>query len=231
MKEYIKSSVSKNRKEYYLFNQTPIFILNEFPPHININQIIQILENYIPKFMFSFIEGIYIGEFEELKDRNIQALFKDSAIYLSSFKDSEGVSEEIIARDIAHELAHAMEDKLSYEIYYDSKIENEYNGKKKKLLSILRYGGYKIPEELFFSDEMVDELDDFLYKKIGYDKLSLITPGLFLSPYSITSIREYFANGVEEYLLGEPAVLKDISPILYNKLDTLDGQLFSGEMT
>ena len=78
---------------------------------------------------------------------------------------------------------------------------------------------------------MVDELDDFLYKKIGYDKLSLLTPGLFLSPYSITSIREYFANGGEEYLLGEPNVLKDISPVLYNKLDALDEQLFSGEMT
>jgi hypothetical protein len=231
MKEYIKSSVNRDRKEYYLFNQTPIFILNELPPNININQIIQILESYIPKFMFDSIEGIYIGEFKELKDRNIQALFKDSAIYLSSFKDSEGVSEEIIAKDIVHELAHAMEDKLSYEIYYDDRIENEYNGKKKKLLSILRYGGYKIPEELFFSNEMVDELDDLLYKKIGYDKLSLLTPGLFLSPYSITSIREYFANGVEEYLLGEPNVLKDISPILYSKLEMLDKQFFSGEMT
>ena len=30
MKEYIKMSVSKNQKEYYLFNKIPIFILNKF---------------------------------------------------------------------------------------------------------------------------------------------------------------------------------------------------------
>ena len=60
-----------------------------------------------------------------------------------------------------------------------------------------------------------------LYHEIGYDKLSLITPGLFTSPYSVTPIREYFANGVEDYLLGDQNSIKKISPILYNKIKGL----------
>lgn len=219
LKENIRLSMSKDRKEYYLFNKIPIFILKKFPSQISIEHIIKTLEEYIPSFMFSLIDGIYVGEFKELKERNIQALFKDGAIYVSSFSDSSSVTEKIISRDIVHELAHALEDQFNDEIYSDNKIEKEYNGKKKKLLYLLRAHGYSLPEELFFSDDLVDELDTVLYKKIGYDKLSLIIPGLFLSPYSITSIREYFANGIEEYLLGEPQTLKNISPVLYQKID------------
>ena len=230
MKEYIKTSVSKNQKEYYLFNKIPIFILNKLPIDININQIIQSLEDHIPAFMFEGIDGIYVGEFEELKNRNIQALFKDDAIYLSSFKDLEGISEEWIVRDIAHELAHSVEERFTNEIYSDDKIENEYNAKKEKLYWLLVNEGYHFPKDLLFNDELVDEFDDFLYKKIGYDKLSLLIPGLFLSPYSITSIREYFATGFEHYYLKDRNYLKTISPKIYQKINYLETLLTRGDL-
>ena len=60
-----------------------------------------------------------------------------------------------------------------------------------------------------------------MYSDIGYDKLRLITPELFYSPYAITSLREYWANGFENYLLGDRAALKDISPVLYRKIYNL----------
>ena len=126
--------------------------------------------------MFEGIDGIYVGEFEELKNRNIQALFKDGAIYLSSFKDLEGVSEEWIARDITHELAHSVEERFSNEIYSDDKIENEYNGKKQKLFSLLAHEGYHFAKEILFDEKLVNYLDDLLYKEIGYDKLISYNP-------------------------------------------------------
>ena len=97
----------------------------------------------------------------------------------------------------------------------------KYNGKKQKLFSLLSHAGYHFDKEILFEPSLVDMLDQLLYKEIGYDKLSLIIPGLFMSPYSITTIREYFANGMEDYLLGEYKNLKQISPILYKKLDNL----------
>jgi hypothetical protein len=225
MKKYIQESASsalKNRKESYILSgQIPVHILNKLSPNLDLNQIIKSLEENIPKSILSLIEGIYIGDFKELKDRNIQAMFKDGVIYLSSFKEVPGASEELIAGNICHELAHAVEDNFGHEIYADERIENEYNGKKQKLFKLLAHEGYHFPKEMFFDERLVDELDELLYKEIGYDKLSLIIPGLFTSPYSITSIREYFANGMEDYLLGDHDHLRDISPVLYNKIEDL----------
>ena len=221
MLNYIKET-SKNKKEYYIYNKIPVLMLQPISSNVDINNVIDILHSYIPKEFFEGIDGIYIGDFEDLKSRNIQALFKDDAIYLSTFKELEGVSDEIVARDILHELAHSLEDKYHNLIYDDGNIEAEYNGKKSKLYSICKHEGYHFPKELLFSDELVDELDTLLYKKIGYDNLSLMIPGLFLSPYSITSIREYFANGLEEYYLGEPDALQSVCPVLYKKIDSFE---------
>ena len=78
---------------------------------------------------------------------------------------------------------------------------------------------------IFFDPDLVDELDDLLYNEIGYDRLSLIIPNLFISPYSVTSIREYFANGVEEYLFGDPNLIKNVNPVLYSKINKLYNEI------
>jgi len=225
MKTYIKESANnalKNRNEWHLLaGQIPIYILNKLPIQIDFKNVIETLEKNIPEMILKMIEGIYVGEFEELKDRNIQAVFKDGVIYLSSFKELPDVSDEIIVKDICHELAHAVEDNLGQEIYADGKIENEFNGKKQKLFSLLAHEGYHFAKEILFEPSLINHLDDLLYKEIGYDKLSLIIPGLFMSPYSITSIREYFANGLEDYLLGDQKHLKKTCSALYNKINSI----------
>ena len=150
-------------------------------------------------------------------------MLKDSAIYLSSYQEYPEVTEEIIVKDLIHELAHLLEDNMSFEIYGDGSVEKEYAGKKKRLVELLRANGISFHGmgKLFFSEDYVDELDDFLFKQLGYDKLSALTPGLFLSPYSVTSIREYLANGFEEYIDGDLHYLKEICPVLYNKLKSI----------
>ena len=225
MKEYITHSVNKalkERKEYYLFD-IPVYILQSLPKHINIENILNDLKEIVPYEFMSSLEGIYIGEFPELKDRNIQAVLRDGAIYLSSFKEFPNVTEEIILKDIIHEIAHLIEDNHYFEIYGDELLEREYLGKKRRLVDLLRANGITLVGmgKLFFSDDSVDELDDFLYKKVGYDNLSVLTAGLFSSPYSVTSIREYFANGLEDYLAGDTNYLKEISPALFKKINEL----------
>ena len=221
MKEYIKES-SKKKKEYYLYD-VPIHIIHPFLDHINFDEVIEEIKKSIPYKFVEDLDVIYVGEFPELDSRKISAMFIDGAIYLSSFNDFPEVSEEIIIKDIIHEMAHMLEDRFGAEIYGDGKIIDEYTGKKKKLVSMLRANGISFSGmgTLFFSDERVDELDDFLLKKLGYDKLSLLTAGLFLSPYSVTSAREYFANGFEEFVRGEADYLKEINPVLFNKIKEL----------
>ena len=63
------------------------------------------------------------------------------------------------------------------------------------------------------------DFDQHLYKGIGYDKLRTVSSGLFYSPYAITALREYWANGFENYLLRSRSKLKELSPVLYGKID------------
>jgi len=225
MEKYLKNSFIKSmneRKEYYLYD-IPVYILNSLPEHIDINYILDDIKEIIPYEFFSSLEGIYIGDFPELKDRDIQAMLKDGAIYLSSFSNFPEVTEDVILKDLIHEIAHMVEEKYYYEIYEDDRIGDEYNGKKKRLVDLLRSNNISFPGmgRLFFSDDSVDELDDFLYKKLGYNNIIPLTTGLFTSPYSVTTIREYFANGFEEYVTGDRKYINDISPILYKKIDDL----------
>jgi len=224
MKKYLEHSVKKSlkeRKEYLLYD-VPVYMINFFPDHINVNNVLEDLKELIPYEFLYGLEGIYIGEFPELIERDIQAMLKDGAIYLSSYKEHPEVTEEIIVKDIVHELAHLVEDNHQFEIYGDNSIEKEYVGKKKRLVELLRANGISFHGmgSLFFSEDKVDELDNFLFKELGYDNLSSLTPGLFLSPYSVTSIREYFANGFDEYFNGDRHYLKEICPLLYDKLET-----------
>jgi Mlc titration factor MtfA (ptsG expression regulator) len=44
--------------------------------------------------------------------------------------------------------------------------------------------------------------------------------GLFMNPYAVTSLEEYFTSGMEDYFLGKSLLLKSISPALFNKLES-----------
>jgi hypothetical protein len=173
--------------------------------------------------MINGLDVIYVGEFKEFEERQISAMFLDGAIYISSYSDLPEVTEEVIVKDIIHEIAHMLEEKFDFEIYGDQTIMNEYNAKKKKLVSLLRAEGITFPGmgTLFFSEDYVDELDNFLLNELGYDRLSILTAGLFLSPYSVTSIREYFANVFEEFTSGDKNYLKQISPATFEKVEEL----------
>jgi hypothetical protein len=66
------------------------------------------------------------------------------------------------------------------------------------------------------------DFDEYLYTQIGYPALNAYANGLFYSPYASTSVREYFARGFEAYFLHKDLkTLANISPILYNRIETL----------
>ena len=72
---------------------------------------------------------------------------------------------------------------------------------------------------LYFKNPIYNfKFDEFMYNNIGYDKLRTLSSSLFYSPYAITSLREYWANGFENYLLGDREKLRDLSPVLYAKI-------------
>ena len=164
------------------------------------------------------LDAIYIGQFEELSKREIQSFFLDGAIFISNnFPNEDKMIETLI-----HEVSHCVENSYKEFLYSDGKLKEEFLGKRKTLYRLLSdYLKPGIGLEDFLDIDYNEEFDNFLYKDIGYDKLSKIINGLFPTPYSTTSLREYFAMGFEEYFSGDVANLKKVSPKLFNKINSL----------
>tara|TARA_R110000824_G_scaffold56794_4_gene155111 strand:- start:277 stop:984 length:708 start_codon:yes stop_codon:yes gene_type:complete len=208
------NNAQKQKREYSLFGRILIFIKDYTSPDISIDNIIDVIEKRIPEHMMEEVDEILVGFFEENQSRDLEAHFKDGAIYVSNVLESDFDFIE----NIVHESAHALETKYDLNIYGDKQIENEFIGKRRRLSSIIKSEGYDISKYDFEDPEYSESFDTFLYKDVGYDKMQNIVMGLLASPYAATSLREYFANGFEEYFLGDRNYLRDISPQLYNKI-------------
>ena len=141
-------------------------------------------------------------------------MYLDGALYISNEQDDNNDMKD----DIIHEFAHALEEKYNDFLYDDEKIKSEYFGKLKKLKNYLSFEGYDTRGINFFNTKYDKQFDEFLLNDVGYDKLSSYIEGLFLAPYSVSSLREYFARAFEEYFLGDRLYLKDVCPYFYRKL-------------
>ena len=223
MKDKIKNiiidsynKVLRERKEFYL-NGAMFQVINPITNSVNLESVITFLKKKIPNEILDLIDVYYIGNFDFLNQRETNAAYMDSAIYLSNDQDNE----EDLLDDIIHELGHALIEKEKINIFGDGLIKQEFLAKRNTLKRILRTKGYDIPKS-FNKTSFSQDVDDFLYKEVGYETLWKIINGLFISPYSATSLEEYFCKGMEEYFLGKPSLLKSISPQLFKKLEFYD---------
>jgi len=223
MIDMIKDSSKKSVKqmgEYYLTGDTKIFVTEPLPEDIDINDVSVFLKTRIPNRFISLIDVIYVGQFAHLKDRNINAVFMDGALYITNEQDDM----KDMIDDIIHEIAHAVEKRYQAFLYTDEKIKNEFLRKREAMRRMMKYEGYETDPAYYSDIDYNVEFDNFLYRDIGYAKLSTLTQHIFASPYAATSLREYFADGFEDFYLGKRRYLKEVSPILYSKLEELQNE-------
>jgi len=216
MKDYITSGAAasnKALKELKIYNK-PVQALKPFENKINFVSVIKQVERLVPEHLMNNIDAFYVGNFKEFakKNREFNAMYKDGAIYISPDQDNE----EDLLDDIIHEIAHSLENEYRDLIYGDNTLESEFLGKRKTLHYLV---DKPMLDMVYYNNPDYNvTFDKHLYKDIGYDKLRLISAELFYSPYAITSLREYWANGFENYLLGDKLALRDLSPVLFNKV-------------
>jgi len=173
------------------------------------------LEDTIPSPLLSEIEMIIIGWFEEFERRSINAFYDGGTLYVSNVQDDNSDMFD----DLVHETSHSLEQPYGMLIYGDGDLEKEFLRKREHLHDLLWVQGYKIPKAVFRNPEYNEDLDMFLYEEIGYEKLSSLIRGLFISAYSVTSLREYFATGFTDFYLDpNHDFLKMTCPVLYKKL-------------
>ena len=214
--EYIAKS-NLDKKEFSLFKRIPAIIKDPIENNIYFQDVIKKLESTIPEHLFYEVDLIIIGQFPELKEREVKSVYLDGAIYATN----EQKSTDDLYDDIVHELAHSLEKPHGLDIYGDDKLKLEYLGKKQRLLDILRANGYNIGNDLDSVSDYVQEFDEFLYFDLGFERLKSFTRGLFITPYSVTSLSEYFSEGFEHYLIHDSIYLSKISTVLYNKVSYL----------
>lgn len=209
--------VLSERKEYHLFGGVYVFVKDPLPQGIDLTMVLKQVEEVVPHQLAQELEAIYVGQFPELISREVKAVYKDATIYITN----EQASVEEMVDDIIHEIAHSVESFAGMEIYSDGFLEREFVEKRKKTLDNLYRQGYNVDVVQFLDTEYSRELDYFLYKGVGYDKLSIMIIDIFPTPYSVTSLREYFAVGLEEYLYGDRAAIKNTCPVLYSKIEAI----------
>ena len=209
------------RKEEHIFGTGGIgivvYIIDPLPENVNLQRVLSLIEHRIPQHFVSAIDAIYIEHLEEFDKRSVNAVYKNGSIYVSNFQDSD----MDLIDDIVHEIAHSVEDLFKRQLYMDDAIKKEFLGKRKRLLDLLKQEGYNEYEAAFSNANYSQAFDVYLYQTVGYSLLRALTQGLFLGPYSITSLREYFAAGFEEYFIGDRNYLRKISPQLYNKIEIM----------
>ncbi len=199
--------------EYYIYN-VPVFIVDELAPDVDIPDFCTEAEEIIPARLLHNVDVVYIGQFRELQGRN--AIYSNGAIYMTS---QEPTNTDMLENFI-HEVAHSLEQQYGNMIYDNFLIE-EFKGKRERLRHLLNAEGYHTSDYLYQHTEYNEKFDNFLANEVGYPVLLTLTMGLFVSPYGATSVQEYFANGFEKYFLDNPRKVRNVSPILYQKIEDI----------
>lgn len=201
--------------EYHLFGHILVLVKDPLPENVSLELCLKKVEKTIPEQLLFDLDSVYIGHFDEFFERDINAFYRDGAIFITN----EQVDDDDFIDDLVHEIAHCTEGRYQSQIYGDDKIEHEFLGKRRRLFDLLSQQEIDVDlsriKKLFFNLNYTPTFDNILYKKLGYPLLSSIGNGLFVSPYAITSLREYFASGFEEYFIGDREYLRKVSPSLY----------------
>ena len=223
IRQIIENSILKSKKqkrEFLLFGRIMIFIQDPLVSDVvDFDEIVKDLGTLVPPHLFENLDIIYIGQEKELIDRELEALYDSGAVYITNT-----LAENIdYIENIIHENAHAIEEAHGLLIYGDGRIQREFVGKRNRLFHIIKSQGYYVSDLNYSESEYQQEIDDFLYQELGYDNLNYLINGLFLSPYAVTSISEYFASGLEKYLIDatKREQLRKLSPELTKKIEEL----------
>ena len=207
---------SKRLQDSYSLNGIQIYIKDPLTGKIDMNFVTRYITSRIPHMLMKGVDVIYIGQFEDLIKRDVNAIYEDGAIYLTNTQENE----MDVIDDIIHEIAHAAEKEYAAMIY-SGPLEREFLGKRRRLYSVLKAEGYEVAPTFRVKLEYDRGIDEFLYQDVGYGKLNNLVNGLLPSVYAATSLREYFAICFEEYFMGDIQYLKSICPIAFEVIESL----------
>ena len=194
-------------------NGVDIFIKDPLPANIDAEFVFDYISTRVPFYLLVNIDVVYVGLFPEMVERDINAFYENDAIYVTNDQEDE----MDMIEDIIHEISHAVEKSVGDIIYGDGALQREFMAKRSRLSNLLSQK-FDVPSDFNINFEYDKDIDNFLFKVVGYDILNQVSTNIFLSGYAATSLSEYWAMGFEEMFLGDPQKIKEMCPVLYNRL-------------
>lgn len=202
--------------DFYTANGLHVYFKDQFfNDNIDVEEVVGKVEATLAPHLLDEVDMIIFGHFDEFEERSINAFYDSGALYVSNVQNDFAD----LYDDLIHEISHSLENAHGWKIYGDQKVKDEFLRKRQYMHDILWKAGFKAPKSFFMNTEYDKEFDMFLYEDVGYNNLSNLLTGLFISPYAATSLREYFATGFTDfYLHSDHSALEKVSPQLYQKL-------------
>jgi hypothetical protein len=218
---YITESAHKAfraHKEYSFFGDVLVIAKDPLPEEVDLVYCLQKIESMIPSHLIYGLDTVFIGEYPEFKERKINAFYRDGAIYVTNHQDDD----DDLIDDIVHEIAHLVENHYGSLIYSDQKLTREFLGKRQRLFHLLRAEGYDVQPKDFMETDYNQKFDMFLFEEVGYPTLTQLTMGLFLTPYGVTSLSEYFSESFEYFFVKDKEYVRKLTPSCYTKILELE---------
>lgn len=217
--KWINESMKRSRKlkDQYSMRGTQIYVNDQPPEHINLEFVFDYITARVPKKLLDSVDVIYVGQFPEFKERDINAFYDSGAIFITNEQEDD----QDMIDDIIHEIAHAVEERYNDFIYSDSSIEREFMAKRETLFNLCQSYDLYPPKSMLVNSDFDQVIDDYLYLEVGYDVINDLVNGLFISAYAATSLSEYYARTFEEWVFGHRDQVKKLSPALYNIFEDL----------
>jgi hypothetical protein len=217
--KWINESMKRSRKlkDQYSMRGTQIYVNDQPPEHINLEFVFDYIAARVPKKLLDSVDVIYVGQFPEFEERDINAFYDSGAIFITNEQDDD----QDMIDDIVHEIAHAVEERYNDFIYSDSSIEREFMAKRETLFNLCQSYDLHPPKSMLVNSDFDQIIDDYLYLEVGYDVINDLVNGLFISAYAATSLSEYYARTFEEWVFGHRDQVRKLSPALYNIFEDL----------
>ena len=101
---YMSQKRFENQRREFTMDGIQVFIKDKITNGINIKNVLDVINSYIPSEFLKEIDSIYVGMFDDFIKKDVNAAYKDGAIYISNVQDNE----QDLIDDIVHEIAHSL---------------------------------------------------------------------------------------------------------------------------
>ena len=133
---WITESAKKGRrlKDMYNLSGVDVYIKDRLPEEIDPDFVFNYISSRVPFHLARNIDIIYVGQFPEMKEREINAYYEDGAIYVTNNQDED----MDMIDDIIHELAHAVERNNEEIVYGSGQLQREFKAKEEICIQLFK---------------------------------------------------------------------------------------------